>query len=45
MTGSAFSPVDNPHDLVLGIAVACAFVLWAAMLAAMVVLSKREERE
>jgi hypothetical protein len=42
---AAFSPVKNPHDLVLGIAVACAFLLWLGMLCAVVLLSRREHAE
>jgi hypothetical protein len=45
VTGAAFSPVPTSHHLVLGISIACAFLFWAAMLAAMVLLAKREERE
>lgn len=45
MTASAFSPVTNPHDLVLGIAIGCAFLLWLGMVGAIAVLSRRERAE
>jgi hypothetical protein len=45
VTGAAFSPVPHSHDLVVAIAIVCAFLLWAGMLTAMVLLAKREERE
>ena len=45
MTGAAFSPVTNPHDLVLGIAVACAALLWLGMIGAILVLSHREHEQ
>jgi hypothetical protein len=42
---AAFSPVTNPHGLVQGIAVACAFLLWLGMFGAIVVLSRREHEQ